>query len=185
MNTQQMSWLERHISLPVYKDPISEKENAISHGIASLLSYAFFIFVIIQKNNFPTLSTFVGMVVFSLSQSILFTSSTLYHSFKEGDAKRLFRILDHSTIYFLIVGTYTPIMLFINTRATHYILIFLYIVLVAGIVINILNWGKYKILHVLMYLLMGWSIVFVWNQVIPALPVIYSILLLGQGFSIL
>ena len=186
MNTKTKSWLEAHINLPTYKDSISEKENSISHLIASILSYGFLIFVLVEKRHFPTLPTYIGMIVFAISQSILFTSSTLYHSARIGNAKRLFRILDHSTIYFLIVGTYTPILLYINTTETNYILIFLYVFLIIGIVTNILNWGKYKILHVVIYLLMGWSIVFVWNQVIPNLPgnLLYFIIVAGILYTI-
>ncbi len=186
MKKNNPSWLESHISLPTYDDPVSEKENSISHFIASVLSYVFLIYVIIQKSHSPTLLTYVGMVVFALSQSILFTSSTIYHNMKESDAKRLFRILDHSTIYFLIVGTYTPIMLYINTSATRIILIFLYIFLVIGIVTNILFWSKFKILHVLIYLAMGWAIVLVWDQVVPKLPgnMLYFIIVAGLLYTI-
>lgn len=186
MKKNTPSWLSRHISLPTYDDPISEKENSISHLIASLLSYAFLIFVIVKRGAFPTPLTYVGMVIFSLSQSILFTSSTIYHFLESGDAKRLFRILDHSTIYFLIVGTYTPIMLYINTPQTQIILIALYLILVIGIVTNILFWGKFKILHVLMYLFMGWAIVLVWDQVVPNLPgnMLYIIIVAGLLYTV-
>jgi hemolysin III len=185
MNKNKPSWLESHISLPSYNDPISEKENSISHLIASLISYGFLLFVLVQKSSFSTLPTYWGMVVFALSQSILFTSSTIYHKLEHGDAKRLFRILDHSTIYFLIVGTYTPIMLYINTFATQIILILLYVFLVIGIVTNILFWGKYKVLHVLIYLLMGWAIVLVWDQVVPNLPgdMLYFIITAGLLYT--
>ncbi len=180
------SWLTRHISLPTYSDPVSEKENSISHLIATLLSFGFLIFILVKKSSFPTRLTFTGMVIFSLSQFILFTSSTIYHYLEKGDAKRLFRILDHSTIYFLIVGTYTPIMLFINTPETHIILLVLYILLVVGIVTNILFWGKFKILHVLIYLMMGWAIVLVWDQVVPNLPgnMLYFIIVAGLLYTV-
>jgi hemolysin III len=167
---EQESWLSRHITLHSYQDEISEKENSISHAIGSALSLIFLITVLFLKGEFVSHSTYVGMVIFAISQLILFTSSAIYHKVEKGDIKRLFRIFDHSTIYFLIAGTYTPIMLFINSASTQIILMCVYLFLVAGVLSTIFFWGKFKVLHVLLYLFMGWSIVLVWNEVVPNLP---------------
>jgi len=169
MNTKE-SYLTRHITLHDYQDTKSEKENAISHAIAAILSLGFLFIVIGLKTHFVSPSTFVGMIIFALSQLILFSSSSMYHYLPKGDMKRLFRIFDHSTIYFLIAGTYAPILLYVDTQSTRIILAAVYLFLIGGILSTIFFWGRFKVLHVVLYVLMGWSIVFVWDEVVPNLP---------------
>ena len=141
-----------------------------AHGIASVLSLGFIFMIFALRNEFQSGSTYAGMVIFSFSQWILFTSSAFYHHLEKGDMKRLFRIFDHSTIYFLIAGTYAPILLYINTPSTRLIFAAVYLFLIGGILSTIFWWGRFKVLHVILYLVMGWSIVFVWDEVVPNLP---------------
>ena len=103
------NWLNTHISLPVYSSISLEKENAYSHLAGLLLALLGFIWVIAVEGINP------GMAVFAASNVIMYASSFLYHQLPAGALKRLMRIMDHSSIYILIAGSYTPVLLYMGT----------------------------------------------------------------------
>ncbi|MCY1151439.1 MAG: hemolysin III family protein [Sphaerochaetaceae bacterium] len=166
----QKSWLERNISLPVLAKPEAEKENSISHAIAAVLAVIGLIYIILNldKANNPNLK--IGLIIFALSNLLLYFASSLYHGLPKNNAKRVCRILDHSNIYFLIAGTYSPLLLFVNTDKSIKIFYFLWIIALLGVAFTLIFWGKLKPLHVVLYLIMGWILVFFWNDIIPNLP---------------
>ncbi len=166
----QKSWLERNISLPDLVKPEAEKENSISHAIAAALAAIGLIYIIanLDKANNPNLKT--GLIIFGLSNLLLYFASSLYHGLPKNNAKRVCRILDHSNIYFLIAGTYTPLLLFVNTEKSIKIFYLLWIVALLGVAFTLIFWGRLKPLHVVLYLVMGWLLIFFWNDIIPNLP---------------
>jgi hemolysin III len=164
------TWLHRHISLHTYDNPISEGENAITHGVGTILAAVFIITVLVLKESFKSSKTALGMVVYGFTLFILYTSSTCYHVLPRNDLKRVFRLLDHANIYVLIAGTYTPIMLYIDSPRSITILAIVWSVAICGILFSLIFWGKLKFLHVALYLAMGWMIVLFWNDIVPYLP---------------
>ena len=164
------TWLQRHISLHMHDDPISEGENAITHGVGAVLSVIFIIAVLVLKESFQSTKTAFGMAIYGLTLLFLYSSSTCYHILPRNDLKRIFRLLDHANIYILIAGTYTPIMLFIDSPRSISILVIVWLVALSGILFSLIFWGKLKPLHVLLYLAMGWMIVLFWNDIVPHLP---------------
>lgn len=164
------SWLQKHITLHDYDDPKAELANALTHGFGVALTILALGMVLGRFFFYSTRALAWGMVLFSLTMILLYGSSTLYHLLKKGDAKRIFRVFDHSNIYFLIAGTYTPLLLFINSPKAIMVLILIWAIAFAGIITTILFWGKFKVLHVLLYVVMGWLIVFFWGDIIPYLP---------------
>ena len=140
-----------------------EKLNSLSHSIASLISIIGLIILIINSNG-NSLKLFCS-IIYGLSLIILYTSSALYHSERRQKIKHLFRILDHCSIYFLIAGTYTPILLIsINGITGWWFFGIQWLLAFTGVFFKIFFTGKYENISILIYLIMGWMIIFKWNH---------------------
>jgi hemolysin III len=178
------NWLESHISLQDKRSSVGEKENAISHLVGSIGSLIFILIVIFRYNHY-SFATFIGLLIYGLSLLLLYSSSTVYHSLKDGNKKRVARLLDHVNIYILIAGTYTPILMSINTKESVTLVSLVWAVALIGIVLKIIFWGRYRILHVVFYLLMGWMLLFFYDSVIPFInkKLFYYILAAGLTYS--
>jgi hemolysin III len=108
-------------------------------------------------NNIPGI---IGSGIYGFCFLFLFTSSTVFHFAQEQTVKKLFKILDHISIYFLIAGTYTPFLLvYMNNAFGITILSVLWGLTLTGIVLKIKLTGKYEIISTLIYLAMGWIMV--------------------------
>lgn len=175
--------LEKKIELPKYK--LSEELiNSISHGIGALLSIVGFIFCLIKADS--------GLAIFSIffyciSSFLLYLMSCLYHALNRNNAKRVFRIIDHCSIYLLIAGTYTPLVLLILPAKLGWTIFFIeWISAIVGIVLNAIDLKKYKVISMILYLVMGWCIVFsfdtLWNTM--AHSGIYLLLLGGVIYTV-
>ncbi len=164
------AWLESHITLHTYDDPKAEKENAITHIVGAALALLALISILIKLPTLSSRSFQLGMVIWGFTMLLLYSSSALYHALPYGNGKRICRILDHSNIYFLIAGTYTPLMMYIATSAAYRITVLVWAIALVGILFTLLFWGKAKVLHVLLYLAMGWLIVFFWKDIVPFIP---------------
>ena len=172
--------LEKKIELPKYK--LSEELiNSISHGIGSILSIVAFILCIIKANS--------GLAIFSIffyciSSFILYLMSCLYHALKRNNAKRIFRIIDHCSIYLLIAGTYTPVVLLTLKPILGWtIFSIVWIMAIIGIVLNAIDLKKFKVISMILYLVMGWCIIFRINVVYERLGLIGFLLLLLGGVA--
>ena len=103
-----------------------------------------------------------SLSVYSLALVLLYTFSTLHHSIQAPRAKHVFRVLDHSSIFVLIAGTYTPFMLVVLQSGWSYLLLSLnWLLAVLGIVFKAFFVGRFPVLSILMYLIMGWMVVVV------------------------
>ena len=138
--------------------------NAVSHGVGLLLAIAGLVLLLI-KAEAP--NEILSALVFGLSMILLYTSSTLFHSFPEK-MKRVYTVfqrLDHSSIFVLIAGTYTPFLVLLVDSTRGYILLgFLWLITIIGIVFKSIWIRKFKYVHLAIYLLMGWSVVFVYGD---------------------
>lgn len=141
-----------------------ELVNAISHGIGVILG--FLILILCAKKSQATSLSFVGCLVYGVSMILLYTISALYHSFVPGTSKKVFQILDHCTIYILIAGTYTPILLcaFIPAKPIlgWGLLAMQWGVSALAITLNAIDLKKYRIFSYTAYIVLGWAIIFVW-----------------------
>ena len=163
-------WLERHITLVSYSDPFDEKLNAYSHFFGGFLAVAGLILILSMSRIYNTVQTEVGMVIFAITNIILYFSSGFYHYLKMGNGKRVCRILDHMNIYILIAGSYTPILLYINTPRTMMLLSAMWSLVVIGTLLTVLFWGKLRAAHVALYIIMGWLCIFFFDDIFPLLP---------------
>ena len=106
-----MNWLERHITLQSYDDRKAEMENALTHFIGAALALCGLVYTFIILPSVQNAPLRIGLLIFALTNLLLYTASGLYHYLPRGNGKRICRILDHSNIYFLIAGCVTNIVL--------------------------------------------------------------------------
>lgn len=137
--------------------------NAISHGVGVLLGIL--VVVLCATKARGNHLSFIGCIIYGLSMIALYTVSTLYHSLKPGTAKKVFQIIDHCTIYILIAGTYTPILLtaFVPDApmAGWGLLGLQWGVSVLAIVLNSIDLKKFRVFSYTAYIVLGWAILFV------------------------
>ena len=133
-----------------------ELVNSIVHGfgiIFGIVSIPILIAFAIKSDNTPGV---IGAAIYGFCFLQLFTFSTLYHGFQHAQAKRIFEILDHISIYFLISGTYTPFLLiYMNNTFGITLLTVLWSLTALGIVFKIFFTGKWNIISTLVYIAMG------------------------------
>jgi hemolysin III len=137
-----------------------ELANSIVHGfgiIFGIVSIPILIAFAIKSNNIVGV---IGAAIYGFCFLQLFTFSTLYHGFQNVQAKRIFEILDHISIYFLIAGTYTPFLLmYLDTPFGVTLLSVLWGLTALGIIFKILFLGRWKIFSTLIYIAMGFIMV--------------------------
>lgn len=134
--------------------------NTISHGMGIVLGIVGLIFLLVKNNNSSIYST-LSIWTFGLSLIILYTSSTIYHFFVNENWKRKARVLDHMSIFLLIAGTYTPICLITLEKSSGWTLFtIVWTIAALGIIMKIFLTGKVDKLSLLLYLVMGWLLVF-------------------------
>ncbi|MBQ8894593.1 MAG: hemolysin III family protein [Clostridia bacterium] len=113
-----------------------------------------------------------GAFIYGISMIILYTMSSLYHGLKPVTAKKVFQIIDHCTIFILIAGTYTPIVLSAIRPANPVmgwsVIGFVWGLSVLGIVLNAIDLKRYNKLSMVLYLLLGWCIIFTGKSTIQA-----------------
>lgn len=144
-----------------YYSPLEEKINIGSHALGLLLSGIALVLLILKalpNNNMLQLAS-VG--VFGLSLVILYGASTTYHSTQLAGRRKTLRIVDHASIYCLIAGSYTPFSLLVLKGTTGWLIFSAsWAMALIGIVLKLFFTGKYTLVSTLMYVFMGWLIVF-------------------------
>lgn len=163
-------WLETHITLHEHDDSREEKANSLTHLVGAVLSACALVWVLFRLPGMSRPGLGAGALVYVLSMLLLYSASSLYHALPRNNWKRVCRILDHSNIYFLIAGTYTPVFMFLGSGTGRSLLLTVWAIAALGVVFTLVFWGRYGVLHVLLYLAMGWMIVFFGRDIIPLLP---------------
>jgi hemolysin III len=137
-----------------------ERLNAWSHGIGSVLGIVALILLIAYSDDAKPWSLF-SVIVYGISIIVLFMASTLYHSVKGEKRKHYFRIVDHVSIYLLIAGTYTPVLLISLPDSLGWPLFWtVWGIAAFGVILKLFFTGKFELFSTLLYLVMGWLIVF-------------------------
>ncbi|MCU0606496.1 MAG: hemolysin III family protein [Candidatus Edwardsbacteria bacterium] len=140
--------------------PGEEVTNAILHGVGLGLAIAALAVLVVMASLSGNAWHIVSFSVYGATLVLLYLSSTLYHGLYAGRAKRLFRVFDHSAIFLLIAGTYTPITL-ITLRGKLGWAVFgtVWGIAVAGIVAKAFWAHRFPVLSTVLYLAMGWVVV--------------------------
>ncbi len=137
-----------------------EKLNAQTHALGAILGIVALVLLILFDTHKTAYSLF-SVIVYGVSIIILFSASALYHSVKSENKKHYFRIVDHISIYFLIAGTYTPVLLISLYGSLGWTLFYVVWGIAAfGIILKLFFTGRFEIFSTLLYLVMGWLIVF-------------------------
>jgi len=161
-----------------------EKLNSITHlvgAILALVGFGSLITIGIEQQNTALL---VGFVVFGFTLVLLYTMSTLYHSFHPPKLKKLFQKLDHVSIYLLIAGTYTPYMLVsLHDRNGAFILSLIWLMAVVGLLLDILVRNRIEWLQILIYLVMGWLCALSYSDLEATLPTAGLVWLTAGGIA--
>lgn len=178
---------EHHkIAIPTYS--LSEELiSSISHGVGALLGIAGLVLCIVRSAISPvdTAWKVVSSCIFGFTVVLLYLMSCLYHALKVNRAKRVFRVLDHCTIFLLIAGTYTPYTL-VSIRSVNPVLgwkVFgvIWAMAILGVVLNAVNLKRYAKVSVACYLIMGWVIVLAYNTMTQVISHGGIVLLLWGG----
>lgn len=141
-----------------------EIANSITHGIGALLSVAALVLLIVFSSIQGTTWHVVSFTIFGTTMLLLYTSSTLVHAFPQGKVKDLFEIFDHSSIYLFIAGTYTPFLL-VAIRGTLGWTLFgiVWGIAIGGTIFKVFFVKKFLFTSTILYILMGWVIIFAWK----------------------
>lgn len=151
---------------PKYTDS-EEKLNIYSHALGLLLSVVAFPFLIFKSFSFESFWQSASFIIYGISLTVLYAASTFYHAAKEPALRRKLNIVDHAAIYVLIAGTYTPYTLITLEGATGWIIFgCTWGFALVGVVLKLFFTGKFDKLSTILYVLMGWQIVFAINPLL-------------------
>ena len=150
--------------------PLEEKVNIASHALGLALSIIGFVLLMIQGASHGLTHVF-AYVIYGSSMVALYAASTFYHSSKTPSIRIKLRVVDHAAIYVLIAGTYTPFMLLAIPGTLGYsILAAAWTMAVFGVVLKIFFTGLFELFSTLLYIAMGWAIVFAIKPMAASLP---------------
>lgn len=173
--------LKEKIKIPKYTLG-EELMSAISHGVGAALSIAALVLCIVFSTIHNNVYAVISSVIYGSTSIILYMMSTLYHSLKVNNAKRVFRILDHSSIFLLIAGTYTPYTLVTLPKTIGWTIFgIIWGCAIIGIVLNSIDLKKYKKISMVLYLVMGWMVIFSFNTLLNSMNIIGIYLMLMGG----
>ncbi|HIB37109.1 hemolysin III family protein [Mesonia sp.] len=169
---------------PSYYSYQEERLNVISHAIGFGLSLAGLIFILVKSISTEEALKIISSTVYALSMIILYGASTFYHYSKSRRLRYKLNILDHAAIYVLIAGTYTPFTLITLSGSTGVTLfISVWLMAIVGVVLKLFYTGKFKLLSTIMYVLMGWLVIFAIKPLVQNLDISGVYLLFGGGLA--
>jgi hemolysin III len=169
---------------PHYYAPAEERINITSHAIGLLLSIVGLLALVSRALLQGTTLHLVSASVFAVSMITLYTASVAYHSVRAPVLRTRLRTVDHAAIYVLIAGTYTPFALVTLQGTSGWVLFgVIWGMAVAGIILKLFFTGRYNLFSTLMYVVMGWLIVFFIKPLIANFPPAGLAWLLAGGIS--
>lgn len=161
-----------------------ERINVLSHAFGFVLSIFATIALMQKAISFGDIWQLISFLVFGLSMLTLYAASTLYHRETKESRRNKLKIFDHAAIYVLIAGTYTPFTLVtLHGSRGWWIFSISWIFAFIGIGLKLFFTGRFTIISTLMYVLMGWMIVFAIKPLIVALPSAGLNWLVGGGIA--
>ena len=149
-----------------------EIANALTHGLGAVVALGAGAVLITLTALWGDGWQLAGAIVFSVALLLLYVASTLYHAIPHEGAKARLKVFDHCAIYLLIAGTYTPFTL-IGLRGQTGWLLFgtIWTLAVAGIVFKLFYTGRFKLASTLIYVAMGWLVIFAIGPMLQRLDV--------------
>lgn len=161
--------------------------NMVSHIVGGVIGITSLVLCLIFSVKHHNGYGVAGSIVFGISMILLYTVSSVYHGLRKGTAKKVMQVIDHCTIFVLIAGTYTPVLLCsvrtYNSSLAWSLFGVIWFFAILGIILNAIDLKKYKVFSMICYLLMGWCIVFTAPNLIPMIGKGGMLLLIFGGVS--
>jgi hemolysin III len=161
-----------------------EIANSISHGLGLVLALIALPILILSAMRLGNTHFMVGAAVFGATMIVLYSASTLYHSITHEPAKKFFRLFDHSAIFLLIAGTYTPFTLGVLRGTWGWTLLaVVWFLALAGIVVKAVPRTRHSWISMVLYLVMGWLALVAIKPIWELVPVPGILLILAGGIA--
>ena len=160
-----------------------EISNSITHGLGVLFGIAILVLTIVMAvHNHNTIGV-VASCIYGSTMILMFLMSCLYHSMSPRiGAKKVFRVIDHCDIYLFIAGSYTPFCISLIGGVIGWTLFgVIWGCAVLGVLLNSIDLERFKVISIILYLVMGWMVVFSFSSLYRVLPTRGLILLLSGG----
>ena len=168
-----------HLALPKYS-LAEEITNAVTHGLGAALAIAGLVVLLIYSPKTPL--AIISVCLYGASMFLLYMVSTLYHSLGVNRAKKVFQVLDHCTIFFLIAGTYTPISLLCIGGTVGWVLVsIVWGVGVLGTVLTAVDMHRFKVFSMVCYIALGWCVIIFIKPLIDSMDQTSIVLLVVGG----
>ncbi len=173
--------------VPMQPPPYSSREevaNSISHGLGLLLALVALPILVLAAIEVGNVRFLVGVSVFGGTMVLLYLASTLYHSISHETAKQLFRVFDHTAIFLLIAGSYTPFSLGVLHGPWGWsMLAIVWTLAIIGITLKIRKRTRHSRITIVLYVIMGWLAVIAVKPIVMLIPVPGILLILAGGLA--
>ncbi|MFG6468045.1 PAQR family membrane homeostasis protein TrhA [Roseateles sp. BYS87W] len=183
------SAMPRHAPTPDRPQTFGEElANALSHGLGAALAIAALPILVVRALGHGGAADVAAAAIFAASAILLYGISTLYHalpaSLAQGRVKAWLMRLDHAAIYVFIAGSYTPFTLgVLHTGPGLTLLVAVWAAAAFGVTIKLLNRLRHPVVSTLLYLAMGWVVVFAIGPLVERMPAAGLALLVAGGLS--
>ena len=149
-----------------------EIANAVSHGVGAGLAIAGTVVLLVKAATTGTAVDIVSSALYGSSLIILYLFSCIYHSLANNMGKKVFQIFDHCSIFLLIWGTYIPVCLSLLGNALGWVIFgIIGLLTVLGVVFNAINLKKWHKVSLILYIIMGWSVLFTIKPIIDSVSI--------------
>ncbi len=163
---------------------LEENVNAITHGLGVLLCLIATPFLFLKSAKHDNTMMLWGISLFSFGMLAVYLSSTIYHALRNPKPKKIAQVLDHISIFFLIGGTYAPIILqYVPEGTAKIFLAVQWAIILAGAVLKLFFTGKYEWMSVTLYITLGWMLVFVLDTLMHTMPATILYWIIGGGIA--
>jgi hemolysin III len=148
-----------------------ERANQLTHAVGALLGVAGLVLLVVFSHRHGDAWHVVSTAIFGVMLILLYTTSTLYHSFEAERTRRLLQKFDHAAIFLLIAGTYTPFVL-VTLRGPWGWSLFgvIWGLAILGVVLKFWFAGRFRVVSTLIYVVMGWLVLIALKPLLAALP---------------
>lgn len=164
--------------------PREEFANSISHGLGLVLTLVAVPVLVFSAMRAGDVRFLIGVSVFGATMVLLYLASTLYHSTTHEAAKQLFRLFDHTAIFLLIAGTYTPFALGVLRGPWGWsMLAAVWALAIVGITLKIIARTRHSGISIVLYVLMGWLAVVATKPILELIPFPGILLILAGGLA--
>ncbi len=164
-----------------------EIANYITHGLGIVFSLIAVPMMVMFAWHTGNTSMIWGVSIFGFGMLMVYCSSTFYHKSRNAETKKLLQIWDHISIFLMIAGSYTPLVIkYTDLKTSVIFLSIMWTVVALGSLMKIFFTGKYNILSVIIYLIMGWMALFIIKPIVTNMPpqVLYWLIAAGLAYTL-